>query len=382
MGRSRDILDVELGVPPLRPTGRRISCRRRRCTCRHRTRTVSRGTDPGVDDALGADRRPLRPVGRGKDGGTSTPNCHRIWFFAPTPGTGTARSPRRAPRRPPRARPRTDRSRRASARSRPSSSASLSSRSSAWSQVGKARVGLELLQCVERVAADPQPAAVREVQIHHAAPHWRPGAGTTPRSSTQPARPRSPDRPLVNTVPQKSSRSGISPSAECMEVLGRRDLEVVGALHRQVELGRSGEAGDRRRHVGPEERPQRVAPPRGLAEQLVEALLLVGVVAPALRLDADLAAQGQGVDGRAGRSPRCAAKHDASAPRRAARAGRRATSKARAHGSVTRRRHAGLRSDPVEERVESVVGLAAAVEAAPQRAAGGRPARSRRRSGR
>ena len=40
-----------------------------------------------------------------------------------------------------------------------------------------------------------------------------------------------------------------------------------------------------------EERPQRVAPLRGLAEHLDEPLLLVVRVAPALRLDADLAPQ-------------------------------------------------------------------------------------------
>ena len=48
--------------------------------------------------------------------------------------------------------------------------------------------------------------------------------------------------------------------------------------------------------VGPEEGPEGVAPLGRLAEQLVEAHLFLGRVAAALWLDADLAAQRQGVD--------------------------------------------------------------------------------------
>ena len=134
------------------------------------------------------------------------------------------------------------------------------------------------------------------------APDARPAAGTGLLVPRAPARPQKPVVARVNTVPQNSSSSGISPSSSAWRYLRRRDLEVVGARDRQVDLGRAGEAGDHRRDVRPQERPQRVAPPRRLAEELDEPLLLVGVVAPPLRLDPDLAPQRERVHGAAGRA--------------------------------------------------------------------------------
>jgi hypothetical protein len=81
-----------------------------------------------------------------------------------------------------------------------------------------------------------------------------------------------------------------------VEVLRRRHLEVVGAGHGQVDLGRAGEPRHRHAHLRPQERPQRVPPPRRLPEQLEEPRRLGGVVAAALRLDHELATERNGVD--------------------------------------------------------------------------------------
>ena len=113
--------------------------------------------------------------------------------------------------------------------------------------------------------------------------------------------------------------------------------------------------------VGPEERAQRVAPPRRLAEQLDEPLLLVGRVARrcgSMRIWHRSATACTGAPvGLGDPQP----EHD------------------RRHGGVRLRagvehlerrasRHRALARTRVEERVERLVRLAAAVEAAPQRA--------------
>ena len=104
-----------------------------------------------------------------------------------------------------------------------------------------------------------------------------------------------PDAPCVKTVPEKRKSKGYVAIAQRVHVLGAGDLEVVGALDGKVELGGPVEPTDHRRHVRPQEWPQRVPPLRCLPEQLVEVLLLTLAVLPALRLDPDLAVQRGGV---------------------------------------------------------------------------------------
>ena len=115
---------------------------------------------------------------------------------------------------------------------------------------------------------------------------------------------------------------------------------------------------DGRRDVRPEERAQRVAPPRCLAEELVEARLLVGRVAAPLRLDADLAAQRDGVHRGARRLGDPHPQHDRRHRRVRLRAGVEHLERQGGHRALARTR--------VEEGVERVVRLAPAVEALPQ----------------
>src|SRR5262249_60771503 len=82
-----------------------------------------------------------------------------------------------------------------------------------------------------------------------------------------------------------------------VEVLRRGDVEVVRARHREIDLAGAREPGSHRGDVRPEERLQRIAPALGHPEQLLEARPLVGGVAPTLRLDPDLAAQRERVNG-------------------------------------------------------------------------------------
>ena len=102
-----------------------------------------------------------------------------------------------------------------------------------------------------------------------------------------------PDDPWVNTVPEKRKIRGMSPVTQRVHVLGAGNLEVIGALDRQVELRGPVEPAHHRRDVRPQEGTQGVPPLGGLAEQLVEFLLLLLAVATALRLDPDLASQGR-----------------------------------------------------------------------------------------
>ena len=119
---------------------------------------------------------------------------------------------------------------------------------------------------------------------------------------------------------------------QCVEVLGAGDLHVVRA---RAPRGRPRSSRRTRRpscHVRPQERPQRLAPPRRVAEQLDESFLLGRLVAPALRLDADLALQGDGMHRLAGGVPSMRRRSRSSAARRTARPRRR---RPRTTGSVT-----------------------------------------------
>ena len=87
---------------------------------------------------------------------------------------------------------------------------------------------------------------------------------------------------------------------EGREILGRGDVEVERARHGEVDDGAAGERRDDQARVRPEQPAQRLAPARRLAEEVEEPLLLGGLVAPAGRLDPDLAAQGDGGNRRFG----------------------------------------------------------------------------------
>ena len=67
-------------------------------------------------------------------------------------------------------------------------------------------------------------------------PHRRPATGTTPRGPRRPARRENPDSPRVKTVPREQQEQRDLPVGQGVKVLGAGDLEVVGALDRQVEL--------------------------------------------------------------------------------------------------------------------------------------------------
>ena len=100
-GTHRCAVDVELtdfGEAAAGPCELR---RVRRCTCRQRTRTVSRGSAPGSTTHSVRHGRALGAVGVGaRRGARARRTASASGSSAPTPGTGTARSPRRAPRRP------------------------------------------------------------------------------------------------------------------------------------------------------------------------------------------------------------------------------------------------------------------------------------------
>ena len=138
---------------------------------------------------------------------------------------------------------------------------------------------------VSRLQTDP--CAVREVEVHHLPPdahrQWIRGFLAPRRSAGRRTRSVLGER---GTAEQEDQR--YLAVVERVQVLRRRDLEVVGALDRQLDLGGPDEPRDHGRRVRPQERPQRVAPLRRLAEELQEVLLLLGRVAPALRLDPDL----------------------------------------------------------------------------------------------
>ena len=287
----------------------------------------------------------------------STPNCHRTWFFeedarygySTYPSYKTASATARA----------------AENRSSTLVVMSLRSRVSRFLEQllqclvpgGDGPEGLEPLEPIERVATDPEPSAVRKVQVHQPPPHGD----------------REPERGLLVPGDRLGGEPGLAagehgageeqqqgdlPATQPVEVLGRGHLEVVAAFHRQVDLRRRPEAGDGRRHMGPQNGPERVTPSGRLAEQLVEPLLLFRRVAPLLRLDADLAAQRQGVDVAAVGLRHPQPEHEVGAA--AWGSGRASTTSNASDGHRARRPH------PFEEGVKLVMGLAAAVETPPE----------------
>ena len=249
----------------------------RRCTWRKRTRTSARGPAPGRRCTSVRHARALRARRLGvAHGARARRTASASGSSAPTPGTGTARSPRRARRRRPRGRRGTGHRVGAGAESlTPSSPASFSSRSTASSHVGSARAALKRGQRVERVAAARASSRCWGSRGPSSRATPRPAAGTTPRRPTRPAPTDEARLALGERGAREQQDERDLAVVEGVEVLRRRDLEVVGARHGQVDLGRAVEPGDGRRDVGPQERPQGVAPLRRLAEQLDEPLLLV-----------------------------------------------------------------------------------------------------------
>src|SRR6267142_264816 len=85
-----------------------------------------------------------------------------------------------------------------------------------------------------------------------------------------------------------------------MEVLGRGDLEIIGAGDGELGARASAESHHDGGGVRPEERLHRVAPARGFAEELDQVSLLFRRVVPPVGLDADLAAERDALDELAG----------------------------------------------------------------------------------
>ena len=69
-----------------------------------------------------------------------------------------------------------------------------------------------------------------------------------------------PAPPRVKTVPENSRASGTSPSPSACRYLRRRDLEVVRARQREVDLGGAAEALHHRAALHPQERLEGVGP--------------------------------------------------------------------------------------------------------------------------
>lgn len=154
------------------------------------------------------------------------------------------------------------------------------------------------MQGVEAVPAQPDPGGAREEAVHHLPPdaHRQPeGCLLLPRHRLD-----AEAGPLLGedgATEQEQQRD--LAVVEGLEVLGRGDLEVVGAGDRQGDLGNLREAGDHQRRLGPQQRLERLAPAPRLAEQLQQPLLLRRRIGAQPRHDLDQAAQGDGMDRRA-----------------------------------------------------------------------------------
>ncbi len=83
---------------------------------------------------------------------------------------------------------------------------------------------------------------------------------------------------------------------QAVEVLGRRDAEIEGAGHLQVDGRDAGELRDHGAGVGPQQIAQSLAPALRLAEKIAQPLLVRGGVSAARHFDLNLAAQHDGVD--------------------------------------------------------------------------------------
>ena len=104
-----------------------------------------------------------------------------------------------------------------------------------------ARADLVALQRVERVATEPQPGTVREVEIHHVPPQRD---RQLERRFLAPCARLDREAGLPRRTPcrRRATRSGIMPSCNACMYLDASDLEVVGAGDRKVDLGRAGES--------------------------------------------------------------------------------------------------------------------------------------------
>ena len=145
-------------------------------------------------------------------------------------------------------------------------------------------------QRVQRLAAAAQPRAAGEVRVDELAPdgHRHPVGGFgAPRHQL--------DREALlgghehGAAEQHQQRDRAV--VQALQVAGRSHLQVVGARHRELDLGHRGERGDHRGHRGQLDRLDRVGPARRVAEQVVQPLRLRRGVPPPVRLDPDLAAQ-------------------------------------------------------------------------------------------
>ena len=155
------------------------------------------------------------------------------------------------------------------------------------------------MQGIEGLPPQPEPGAVREVLVHQLPPHRHrqpEGSLLLPRHllDAETGLAAGEDRAA------EQQKQGDLPCVERVEVLGRRQLEVVGADHRQIDLAAPLEARHHQRGVGPQQGLEGLAPARSLAEQLEQALLFGPRVVALARLDLDLAAQRNRVDPLAG----------------------------------------------------------------------------------
>ena len=154
-------------------------------------------------------------------------------------------------------------------------------------------------QRVQRLPAAAQPRAAGEVRVDEVAPdtdrHPVGGLGAPRHELDREARLGGDEDGAAEQHQQRDQAV-----VQALQVAGRGHLQVVSARHRQVDLGHVAERGDHRRDRGELDRLDRVGPAGRVAEQVVQPLRFGGGVPAAMRLDADLAAQGDRVYAHAG----------------------------------------------------------------------------------
>ncbi len=336
----------------------------RGCTCRNGPARRAAAPAPGSTiTSVRIDHR-SEPSASAQRRGASTPNCQRTWFFArrrPVRVQHVALVEHGVGHRAGRGE--------AIGRARRASSHVLAGfLQQALERLVPRRqgpLGLEPRRARRACRGEPEPAAVRGSRGPSPRARPRPAAGSGLHVPRHRLRPTSPRRRRAKTVPLNSSSSGISPSSSACRYLAAGDLEVVGARRpagrpRCAPVNPVTIVAD----VGPQERPQRVAPPRRFAEQLEQP------APPPRRRSAGAGARsGSGTAGRGrGRGRRSAsviaqAQQRASARRRSGSARAPSTSKrepSRHRPAVGRPAHAGRRTRRARRAPR------AAVEAPPQ----------------
>src|SRR5215211_1171328 len=131
-----------------------------------------------------------------------------------------------------------------------------------------------VVESVKSILTESEPGAVREVSVHHLLPQ---PDGQPVLCLLLPGDPGSLQPPTLFRVEDRAAEEELERHLtvfEGIEILGRDDLQVVGARNGHVHDRAPRESGNLHYGVGPEQAAQRILPPARLAEQLQEPLLL------------------------------------------------------------------------------------------------------------